>query len=74
MPCNQRAQSTRGNLRRTLRQRAMHKKLIRIGHTYVGYAKSVEEAARINAHIKGRLHEFKQGQQARAHLESLSPR
>jgi hypothetical protein len=41
-------------------------------HEYVGMAKSVTEAGAINAHIKGRLNEFKQGLAAGAEAQGTA--
>jgi hypothetical protein len=69
MPSNQRAQSSRLNPRRRLKQLATSRKMIRIGRRYVGYAKTVADAERINAHIRGKLNAFK-GRQGGAATES----
>lgn len=45
-----------------------------VGSDCVGVAPTKERAAFINQHIRQRVHVFKQGQQARAEVESVSAR
>lgn len=54
--------------------RANNARRILIAQRYHSFASSAAEAQAINAHIKGRLHAFKQGQQSRADSQSGTPR
>ena len=49
-----------------------NRRRIRIGEGYHSLAASVEQAQVINAHIRRRLDEFKQGQQARKEAQGVA--
>ena len=51
--------SEKGRTAKQAARRRADAKRIRIGPRYVGQAKTVEQAAVINAHIKRRMREFK---------------
>jgi hypothetical protein len=56
------------------RMDARGRRRIYIGDRYCGYAKTADEARRINGHIRRRMSEFIQGQSERAKAEGDSAR
>ena len=53
-------------------QRVHNTRRLMAGETYLGLAKSPEQAQAINAHIRRRIDVFKQGQQARKEAQGAS--
>lgn len=69
---NRRAQWASLNQRRRAKRAEANKRMLRIGDRCVGYAKTVEHARAINAHIQRRVREFKSRLKARAEAEGAA--